>query len=456
MDAILLDRGGLGLGQHSITSIAAMAARSSLEEGCQEPLVDYIVTGGAGFIGSTLVKALRAGAGLSPGEALRRRPRVVVLDNLWRGKLEKLYDEDGKPVIDLEVDFIKVDLTDREATFRHVRCAKVVYHLADIVAGVDFVFGNQGFVFAQNVAINANVFAACRRNQIPHYIYVGTACSFPKHLQMSYNIAALHENQTYPASPESSYGWSKLIGEYEAQLMLKEPPSVKAFRPNITLLRLHNVYGPGMEFGKGAQALPALIRKAISHSEVEPFEVWGTGKQYRDFTYVDDIVDSLLLAQTRAVNAGVVQIGTAQGITLRQSAAIITALAKEAFGMDIPVRYTSDKPEGDRGRIAVLERATNVLGWRPKIFIAEGVTRTFLWVAWRMLRHEGSIAGPIRERLRHFFEREGKKDRVNPVAGGLFPPTLELKRRLKKIAEAAYVKEKAAEAASMDQIAAAV
>lgn len=137
MDRILLGHLQLvGLGQHGFANREAVAAaRHSLEEGCQGPLIDYIVTGGAGFIGSALVKALRAGAGQQGDQ---QRPRVVVLDNLWRGKLEKLHDERGRPVIDLEADFIKVDLTDREATFRTVRCAKVVYHLADIVAGVDF------------------------------------------------------------------------------------------------------------------------------------------------------------------------------------------------------------------------------------------------------------------------------------------------------------------------------
>lgn len=237
------------------------------------------------------------------------------------------------------------------------------------------------------------------------------------------------------------------MGEYEAQLMLKEPASVTAFRPNITLLRLHNVYGPGMDFGKSSQALPALVRKAINYPEVEPFDVWGTGRQYRDFTYVDDIVSALLLAQTRAVNFGVVQIGTGNGVTLRQSAAIITALGKAAFSVDIPVRYTTSKPEGDRGRIAVLERATNVLGWQPKVFIAEGVVRTFLWVAWRMLNRDDT-APAVKEKLRKFFREQRRLDGGSTLLSSdtALRPTLAMTRRLQEVAEAAYQKEKLAEA----------
>jgi nucleoside-diphosphate-sugar epimerase len=365
----------------------------------------------------------------------------VVLDNLWRGTLENLKDDSGTPVIDLNRDFINVDLTDRKATLETVRCARVVYHLADIVAGVDFVFGNQGFVFEQNLLINTNVLAACRNNRFAHYIYVGTACSFPKHLQMSYSITALHENQTYPASPESSYGWSKLMGEYQAQLMLKEPKGV-GFRPNITILRLHNDYGPGMQFGETSQALPALIRKAINYPDYEKFKVWGSGQQYRDFTYVDDVVNALLLAQTRAVDSGTVQIGTGVGVTLRESAAVIAALAKEAFGKDVHPQFTSEKPEGDRGRVAVLERAENVLHWKPKVYIAEGLARTFAWIAWRML-HSETTQPDVRKKLRKFFQRENKKDGAS--SNVVLPPSKALKDRLRKVAKKAYAKEKPTE-----------
>ncbi|NQS91967.1 MAG: NAD-dependent epimerase/dehydratase family protein, partial [Chloroflexi bacterium] len=213
-----------------------------------------IVTGGAGFIGSTLVKRL-----------VEEHANVQVIDNLWRGSLENLKLEDGSFAINVDLQFHLADLTDYSKCLELIREADIVYHLADVVGGVHFVFDNESFVFRQNILINTNVLSACLANNIPDYVCVGTACSFPKDLQMGKKIAALTEDQTYPADPESSYGWSKLMGEYEAEL------ARKSGKINIGLLRFHNVYGPGASFEPHrSQVLPSLIRKAIVFPE-EPF-----------------------------------------------------------------------------------------------------------------------------------------------------------------------------------------
>lgn len=169
--------------------------------------LNIVITGGAGFIGSTLVKRL-AGEG----------NRVRVIDNLWRSSLENFKHPDGSYAIDIEKDFFLTDLTDYSKCLELIRDADLVYHLADVVGGIHFAFGHAGFIFRQNIQINSNVLSACIVNQIRNYIYVGTACSYPKHLQMQAGFTALTEDQTYPAEPESSYGWSKLMGEYEAEL----------------------------------------------------------------------------------------------------------------------------------------------------------------------------------------------------------------------------------------------
>jgi GDP-D-mannose 3',5'-epimerase len=322
-----------------------------------------LVTGGAGFIGSSLVKRLvSAGA------------KVHVIDNLWRGNLNNLLGSDGTHVIDLERNFHQSDLTDYKVCLDLIRDVDIVYHLADIVGGVQFVFSNEAFVFRHNILINTNVLSACLVNEVPNYIYVGTACSYPKHLQMAQGIVQLREDQTYPAEPESSYGWSKLMGEYEAEL------AQKSGKINVGLLRFHNVYGPGSVFeGDIAQALPSLIRKAINYPK-EPFIIWGSGNQYRDFVYIDDIVDALIKIVIKGMNKGLVQIGSEQAVTLKEAAETIITVS----GKQIDLKFDLSKPEGDRGRIGNCDRAREILDWCHKVNFANGIQTTYKWVEQQM------------------------------------------------------------------------
>ncbi len=322
-----------------------------------------IVTGGAGFIGSTLVKRLA-----------QKGVRVRVIDNLWRGSLDNLKLPDGSYAIDIEKDFFLADLTDYSKCLEMIRDAELVFHLADVVGGVHFAFSNQEFIFRQNIIINSNVLSASIFNKIENYIYVGTACSYPKHLQMQDGFTALTEDQTYPAEPESSYGWSKLMGEYEADL------AQKSGKINVGLLRLHNVYGPGASYEPSrSQVLPALIRKAILFPD-EPFIVWGSGNQYRDFIYIDDVVNALVLVASKGLNQGLIQVGSEIPTTIREASELIVDISHKP----IEIHFDLSKPEGDRGRIAICDRARSILGWTPKVDIREGLQYTYDWIKEKM------------------------------------------------------------------------
>jgi len=206
-----------------------------------------LVTGGAGMIGSNLVKKLA-----------RENNEVIVVDNLWRGKLDYLKDEDDKYVINLEKNFYAIDLSYQNSIDHLLNDIDYVVHLADIVAGIGYVFGNQSFLFRQNFLINTNVINAVKKSNIKGFLNIGTACSFPETLQNEFEAKLLEENQLYPALPESAYGWSKLMGQYETSLLRKE------FNIPATSLMLHNVYGSPCDFSpERSQVIPSLIRKAI-------------------------------------------------------------------------------------------------------------------------------------------------------------------------------------------------
>ena len=215
-----------------------------------------LVTGGAGMIGSNLVRRLRA-----------EGADVLVVDSLWRGRLENLCDEDGRPFVDLERDFHRLDLAVPGAMDGLLLGVDYVYHLADVVAGIGYVFDNQGSIFRQNVLINSNVVSSVRERPVAGFVYVGTACSFPAHLQSGTDAAPLREEDLYPASPESAYGWSKLMGQYESDLL-----ELERGMP-VSVLMLHNVYGTPTDYSdKRGQVIPSLVRKAIAYPD-EPFVV---------------------------------------------------------------------------------------------------------------------------------------------------------------------------------------
>ena len=167
-----------------------------------------LVTGGCGMIGINLVKRL-----------VKNGHDVSVIDNLWRGKLEYLNDDNGKPVIDLESRYFNIDLSKESAEVDAIVAENdYVIHLADIVAGIDYVFGNQGDLFRQNNLISTNLFHSVRKagkERIKGLIYVGTACSYPLTRQNSLDVVPLREEELFPALPESAYGWSKLMGQLE-------------------------------------------------------------------------------------------------------------------------------------------------------------------------------------------------------------------------------------------------
>ena len=319
--------------------------------------VKVLVTGGAGMIGSSLVAALA-----------KQGAAVTVADNLWRGKLENLHRE-GRPVIDLDKQFLKLDLMDYDNCLKAVEGQEMIYHLADVVAGINYVFGNQFSLFHSNVLMNTNVLHAAIASKAPKLVYVGSACSFPLEKQNRIGAPLLKESDTYPAHPESSYGWSKLMGEYECELADEEGLI------DVGVLRLHNVYGPFCEMSpERSQVIPALIRKAIRHGE-EEFVVWGSGKQRRAFVYVDDVIDALLAVAEKGMGAGCIQIGPDTSTSIREIAEKVVEISAK----DISIRYDTDKREGDVDRAADYTKARETIGWSPKVDIDEGLRRTYQW-----------------------------------------------------------------------------
>lgn len=314
------------------------------------------------MIGSNLVKRL-----------VKNGHDVSVIDNLWRGKLEYLNDDNGKPVIDLESRYFNIDLSKESAEVDAIVAENdYVIHLADIVAGIDYVFGNQGDLFRQNNLINTNLFHSVRKagkERIKGLIYVGTACSYPLTRQNSLDVVPLREEELFPALPESAYGWSKLMGQLEMGYLEKETGI-----PCCTL-QFHNVYGSPCDFGARSQVIPALIRKAINYP-AEEFNVWGSGKQGRAFIHVNDVVDALILALEKGWGHGWIQIGPSVCTSIAEIAETVVRIS----GKDITPFFDTTKPEGDKARSADYSKAKEILGWEPKVKLEDGLRQQYEWI----------------------------------------------------------------------------
>jgi GDP-D-mannose 3',5'-epimerase len=322
------------------------------------------VTGGAGMIGSHLVEAL-----------LSQNYKVIVIDNLWRGKLAFLEKIKG---FDLNSDFHNIDLSNienKEEISKILHGCDAVIHLADIVAGIGYVFANQYEIFKINNEINSLIFSCCEKAKIKRVIYAGTACSFPKDHQLSLT-SVLREDMLFPAEPESAYGWSKLMGTLELTYLAEKTGM------NVTTLMLHNVYGPNCDIDPlRSQVIPSLIRRVNELKVGEDLIVWGSGSQGRAFLHVDDAVRGFISALEKENLPSIIQLGPSYCTSIYELA---STLIEKVFKKPIKITFDLMKPEGDVGRCADYSLAKDVLDWEPLISMEIGLKQTVEWIQFEL------------------------------------------------------------------------
>lgn len=318
------------------------------------------ITGGAGMIGSALLRKLN-----------HENHEIIVIDNLWRGKIENINTIKGW---DFSKNFYNIDLAEQgnnEKLLQILKGTDVMIHLADIVAGIGYVFNNQYEIFKINNSINTNIFSIASKLDIKKILYAGTACSFPKNLQLSLT-SILKESQLFPAEPESAYGWSKLIGTMELQYMAEK------YNIKVTTLMLHNVYGPFCDIDpKRSQVIPSIIRKIIELKPNETLDVWGSGDQGRAFLHVDDVASAFKLALEKENLPQIIQIGPDSCTSIKH---LVNVLINDVIKKPINIHFDITKPEGDLGRCADYSIATKSLGWTPNVDLKDGLINTFNWI----------------------------------------------------------------------------
>lgn len=317
-----------------------------------------LVTGGAGFIGSQLVSDLmEVGAD------------VVVIDNESRGSKANL--ENVGFDIRVNKNYFKIDLRDPESQ-RYFQDFHTVYHLAADVGGIAYALSQGIRIWRNNTLIDANVFDAVLEYKVPNLVYASSSCVYP--LELSSPQRGLKESEAWQGEMHTLYGAEKLLGEKAIQMHLKELSTT-----NTAIVRFHNVYGPrSIMRGRNSQVIQALISRALNYPERD-LEVWGSGRQGRDFIYVSDITQwlvNLWLPDTQRFYDKPLQRGSGINTTIRELAQHISSLV----GLETNIKYVPVLDEGERGRMSNNSTFNALYSHLPTALpIQEGLRRYINW-----------------------------------------------------------------------------
>jgi nucleoside-diphosphate-sugar epimerase len=309
-----------------------------------------LVTGGASFIGSHLVDALIA-----------RGAEVRVVDDLSSGTLENLQQPLARP----SIEFIEADLREPGVARTALTGQDVVFHLASDHGGRGYVDLHQGGP-SSNLYLDGLVFWEALQADVEKVVYASSGCVYPNYLQSDPDIELFltEEMVKPPYDADNMYGWSKLMGELALQAYNRE------FGLNAASCRYFTAYGPR---AKENHAVMAMIARAFIGQD--PFEVWGTGQQVRNWTYVDDIVSGTILAAEKIDDATAVNLGTSDPIRVQDAVKMIM----EMTGHQADIVNRSEMPTGPMNRVADNTLARHLIGWEPLVPFSEGLTRTIEW-----------------------------------------------------------------------------
>lgn len=309
-----------------------------------------LITGGASFIGSQLVDGL-----------IKRGARVRVVDNLSSGIIENI-----QPCIEAgQLEFMEGDLLNPEIIARSLKDQHVVFHLAADHGGRGYVDLHQ-VECSTNLIMDGQIFKASFEAGIEKVVFASSGCVYPNYKQMDPDekIYLTEDMAGPPYDADNLYGWAKLMAEMTLQSYYRQ------FGMKSASCRYFTVYGPR---GVENHAVIAMIARAFLHED--PFEVWGTGKQIRNWTYIDDIVEGTILAAEKIDDAVAVNLGTMERVQVLD--AVEEVLNYTGHKAQIVTR--PDMPTGPLNRVADNGLAKSLLGWEPKVKFIDGLHRTIDW-----------------------------------------------------------------------------
>ena len=310
---------------------------------------NVLVTGAAGLSGHEAVKQL-----LDRGSYVR----ATVFNN-------PNYSHRKLQINHKKLEVVPCDLMDYD------QCKKAVKDIDMVVNCLAFIRGAKGQtenplqLNRNNLIPYVNLIEASAMAKVDRFGFIGSSTMYP---DVDHPVT---EDEAFTADPSPCYagfGWmkrycEKMCTHYHAHMTTK-----------FALVRTGSIYGPFDTFDpEKSHVIPALILKA-NHKN-DPFEIWGDGKQRRDFVYVGDLIEGLLLVMERHAKADPINIATGHSYSVNEL--VQTILTRYKY--DPEIKYLSDEPSMIPARLISVEKAKNVLNWESKISLEEGIDKTVTW-----------------------------------------------------------------------------
>ena len=297
------------------------------------------VTGGAGFLGTHLVKRLRT-YGAEVYVPRKRDYDLTTLDASLRCLLEHPCD--------------------------------LLVHAAAYYGGIGINQSQPATLYYSNLVMGANLMEAARLAQVGKFVAIGTACSYPGYLE-----GHLKEDDLWAGPCHASvinYGLTKKMMAVQAQAYKRQ------YGLDSIHLILTNLYGPGDSYNpERSHVVAALVRKWVEAdlAGTPEIEVWGTGKPVREFLYVEDCADAIVMAAERYSDAAMpLNLGTGIGTSIRE----LTETINEVSGYKGRLAWNADKPDGAAMKVLDVDRMKRVLdGWTPPTSLKAGLAKTIAW-----------------------------------------------------------------------------
>ena len=244
-----------------------------------------------------------------------------------------------------------------------------MYQLAADMGGAGYINtgNNDAEVMSNSILINVNILKQAEKIGIRSIFFSSSACVYPEYNQTNPDNPNCKESSTYPAAPDTEYGWEKLFSErlYFAYN--------KNYGMNNKVARYHNVYGPYGTWNGGKEKAPAAICRKVIESQ-DSIEIWGDGKQTRSFLYIDECIKATRMLMDSDFD-GPVNIGSEEMVSINELVNIACLVERKVLN-----KVYIPGPLGVRGRNSNNDLIKEKLGWSPSISLKDGIEKTYLWI----------------------------------------------------------------------------